>query len=298
MPPSEDSARSIERPSGGPQATLLEALAGQTPTRTVELRPPRRELTGPGSVDAWIDVNRSVRGLLDAGRFVLFTDAAVGALEEESLQHLRANLGQHADLSRIVPFLTCKHTLDYCLLFAQRAEAVGIGAITVAGGDQGVGPPRCVPRSRDLRRLIRDETPGVRLGAWVNPYKDPVEQIELLLDPEHYAEYYVTQVVSHHWLEPVDRFLNEAAKRGLTMPGLVGVFFYRSASERTFDRLEAFIPVPRGELATEFASGASAEEVCARTLRALTGRGIEKTYISNLGTRAVCRQLEEIEARS
>ena len=297
MPAGEDSVRSIED-SVEPRTTLLEALVGPAPTRTVELRPPRRELTGRGSVDAWIDVNRSVRGLMDAGRFVLFTDAAVAAREEESLQHLRANLGQHADLSQIVPFLTCKHTLDYCVLFARRAEVVGIGAITVVGGDQGIGPPRCVPRSRDLRQLIRDEISGVRLGAWVNPYKDPVEQIELLLDPEHCAEYYVTQVVSHHRLEPVDRFLNEAVRRGLTMPGLVGVFFYRSASERTLDRLAAFIPVPRAELIAEFASGASAEEVCARTLEALAERGIEKTYVSNLGTRGVCRQLEEIEARS
>ena len=299
MASGEGASQTSEGPTGEAKgATLLEALVGPGPTRTVELRPPRRGLPGSGSVDAWIDLNRAVRSLVDSGRFILFTDAAVGAHEEESVQHLQANLGQDSDFSRIVPFLTCKHSLDYCLLFARRAAALGIRALTVTGGDKGVGPPRCLPRSRDLRRLIREEVPGLQLGAWVNPQKDAAEQVELLLDPEHYAEYYVCQVVSHHRLVEVDRFLNEAAKRGLTLPGLMGVFFYRSATERTLDRLASFIPVPRAELVAEFAAGVSAEEVCGRTLEALAGRGVEKTYVSNIGTRQLDLQLRMIEARA
>ena len=113
----------------------------------------------------------------------------------------------------------------------------------------------------------------------------------MLLDPEHCADYYVTQVVSHHRLEPLDRFLEEAVRRGLKLPGLVGVFFYRSASLKTLTRLEEFIPVPREELVAEFSAGASAEAVCVRTLRALADRGVEKTYISNLDPRRAARHL-------
>jgi hypothetical protein len=143
------------------------------------------------------------------------------------------------DLSRVVPFLTCKHTLEYCLLFARRAASLGIGAITVTGGDATVATPRCVPRSRDLRALVRAQVPGLSLGAWVNPYKDPVEQVALLMDPRHEADYFLTQVVSHHGMGAVDGFLEEAARRGLAMPGLFGVFHYRSGNRNTLERLNS-----------------------------------------------------------
>ena len=279
------------RQAGG----LLDALKRPGRLRTVELRPPRVDLSEEGSVDVWIDLNRAVGSLLREGRFILFTDDAVGSREEESLQHLSSNLGQNADLSQVVPFLTCKHSLDYCLLFAQRAASLGVAAITVTGGDATVGPPRCVPRSRDLRKLIHERLPDLLLGGWVNPFRDPVEQVDLLLDPAHHADYYLTQVVSHHRVEPIDGFLEESARRGLRIPGFAGVFFYRSALAKTLARLRDFIPVPEDELIAEFDAGASAETVCARTLTALAERGIEKVYISNLNPRTAGQQLEAIE---
>ena len=63
----------------------------------------------------------------------------------------------------------------------------------------------------------------------------------------------------------------------------------------TLTRLGEFIPVPREGLLAEFSAGASAEAVCARTLRALADRGVEKSYISNLDPRLAARQLETIE---
>ena len=213
---------------------------------------------------------------------MLFTDAAVGVKEEESLQHLATNLGPDADLSHVVPFLTCKHTLDYCVLFARRAVSHGIGAITVTGGDANVGAPRCVPRSRDLRAILRARVPEVALGTWVNPYKDPASQVELLMDPAHAADYYLTQVVSHHEMEAVDRFLEEAARRGLALPGLFGVFYYRSGNRSTLERLNRFIPVPVEGLRKEFGQGRTAEDICAMTLGALAERGVDKVYMSNL----------------
>lgn len=274
---------------------FLESVRRDGRLWSVELRPPGADLSAEGSVDAWIDLNRGVRSLLRQRRFVLFTDAAVGAREEESLQHLATNLGPETDLSHVVPFLTCKHTLDYCLLFARRAASRGIGAITVTGGDSSVGAPRCVPRSRDLRALIRAQLPEVALGAWVNPYKDAVEQVELLMDPGHEADYFLTQVVSHHGMEAVDRFLEEATRRGLVMPGLFGVFHYRSGNRNTLERLNRFIPVPMDGLRAEFAEGRSADEVCALTLGALADRGIQKVYVSNLLPLGAERRLGVLE---
>lgn len=276
---------------------FMDSLRGSGPVRSVELRPPPAGLPRDRSVDAWIDLNRAVRTLLEDGRYVLFTDDAVGSREEESLQHLTANLGPKADLSRIVPFLTCKHSLDYCLLFARRAVSHGIPALTVTGGDSAVGPPRCVPRSRDLRALIKERLPGLALGAWVNPYRSAQEQVSLLQDPDHHADYFLTQIVSHHDLEPVDSFLEEAARSGLEVPGMFGVFYYRSARRETLTRLSHFIPVPVEELVQEFEAGAGPEEVCVRTLEALSERGVDKVYISNLDLGRLGPTVREIERR-
>ncbi|HEX4934648.1 MAG TPA: hypothetical protein VFV33_15770, partial [Gemmatimonadaceae bacterium] len=75
---------------------------------------------------------------------------------------------------------------------------------------------------------------------------------------------------------------------GLTLPGVFGVFYYRSAHLRTLERLREFLPVPVDALVQEFASGASPEAVCGRTIRALMDAGARHFYISNLpGGRAV-----------
>lgn len=288
--------RREETRRGEGEPGLTAALAGEAPVRAIEFRPPLRELPEDDSLDAWIDLSQAARTLLAEGRFVLLTDDAVGSREEESLQHLTSSLGEHADLSGVVPFLTCKHTLDYCLLFAKRAASLGVPAITVTGGDRDVGPPRCVERSRDLRRIIRKTVPDLRLGAWVNPFADPAMQVELLLDPRHVADYYITQVVSHHRMEPLDRFLEESERRSLGMPGLVGVFHYRSGSRRTLARLSRFLPVPVDGLLAELDAGASPEEITARTLAALAERGVMHTYLSNLDPRSALERLARIEA--
>lgn len=289
-----DRREEMRRGEGEPGLTA--ALAGGAPVRAIEFRPPLRELPEDDSLDAWIDLSQAARALLAEGRFVLLTDDAVGSREEESLQHLTSSLGEHADLSGVVPFLTCKHTLEYCLLFAKRAASLGVPAITVTGGDRGVGPPRCVERSRDLRRIIRNTVPDLRLGAWVNPFEDPATQVELLLDPRHLADYYITQVVSHHLMEPLDRFLEESERRSLGMPGLVGVFHYRSGSMRTLARLSRFLPVPVDGLLAELDAGASPEEITARTIAALAERGVMHTYLSNLDPRSALERLARIEA--
>jgi hypothetical protein len=88
--------------------------------------------------------------------------------------------------------------------------------------------------------------------------------------------------VSHHRLEPVERFVRLARERQLRQSGLFGVFYYRSANPRTLDALSRFLPVPTEELTREFGSGATPDDVCARTLRALLDLGVRHFYISNL----------------
>ena len=248
-------------------------------------------------MDAWIDLHHGVQRLLRKDRVVFFTDSAVGVPEEENLSHLAGNFGGGVEPWPLVPFLTTKHTLDYCLLYARRAWAGGIEALTVLGGDRHVGPPRCVPFAKDLRSILRNEVPGLALGGWANPGRDPEEQVEFLTAADAQADFFLTQVVSHHAMEPVERFLAAARERDLSIPGVFGVFFYRSANPRTLARLASFLPVPAAELTREFDSGDSAEAICARTIRALRDAGAEKVYVSNLGTRGVERTLDAILAQ-
>lgn len=279
------------------EGRFLEALRKPEPIRAVELRPPPAAQGLEASLEAWIDLRHSVRRLLRDERFVLFTDNAVGTREEESLRHLVDNLGPGTDLSGVIPFLTLRHSLEYCTLFARRTAGHGMGGLTVTGGDTGAGVPRCLPRSRDLRDRIRKDLPGFPLGVWTNPFADPAAQVGYLADGAVHADYFLTQVVSHHDLEGVDRFLAEMDRRGVSLPGMFGVFYYRSANPDTLARLARFLPVPAEGVMRDFGEGAPPEEVCARTLRALRERGVEKVYLSNLDLRRAPRILARIEAR-
>lgn len=233
-------------------------------------------------MDAWIDTYHAVRGLTRSGTFVFLTDSAVGMKEEDNLRHLTINLGKDVPRSSVVPFLTCKHPLDYCLAYADRAAQHGFTALVVLGGDKSLGPPRCVAHAWELRERIRQVQPDLSLGGWANPHASPAGQVSHLLDGRVTAEFYLTQIVSHHDLAAVEGFLTEAARRGLTMPGMFGVFYYRSANRRTLDALKGFLPVPADELAKEFGAGDAAEAICARSIRMLRAAGVRHFYISNL----------------
>ena len=277
-----------------PGSLLLDRLRDPTPLITVELRPPPSGLDPIEIMDAWIDLHHAVRRVLRDDRYVFVTDNAVGAHEEENLAHLAANLGEEVDLRRVVPFLTTKHALQYCLMYATRAASAGLEALTVLGGDHSVGPPRCVAHAHELRQLIRERVPGLVLGGWANPHRDAAEQVAFLASESFHAEFFLTQVVSHHSLDKVEALLEEKERRGVTLPGVFGVFFYRSANPSTLEKLGAFFPVPAAEITREFAGGASAEEVCARTIRTLRAAGADKVYVSNLGGRGAAARLERI----
>lgn len=297
---------SDQKPQGQLTADQLPSgqIQGGGGTLTVELRPPAADQSGPETMDAWIDTFHSVRRLVRKNRFLFLTDNAVGAAEEENLAHLGANLAEEVDPSWITPFLTCKHSLDYSLMYAERAWAQGFRAMAVLGGDQQAGSPRCLPHAYMLRQRIRERVPGMALGGWANPHKDAAEQAGYLAREEFTAEFWLSQVVSHHSVDRVEGLLEELERRGVQtpgaqnadtqLPGVFGVFYYRSGNPRTLQILNEFFPVPAEALIREFEEGATPEEVCARSIRALRGIGIKNLYVSNLPIRRAGAALDGI----
>jgi hypothetical protein len=275
---------------------FLHALSAESRVVAAELRPPRAELPGHDGMDAWIDTYHAVRRLTREGTFVLLTDSAVGTPEEDNLRHLVTNLGPDAPRGRVVPFLTSKHPIQYCLSYADRAWQQQFPALVVLGGDRTVGPPRCVEHAWQLRAAIRSRQPGLQLGGWANPHADPAWQAELLASTDFTGEFFLTQIVSHHHAPQVERFVREIDRRGVRTPGAFGVFFYRSANARTLAQLAGFLPVPAAELTREFAAGATPVEVCARTVRTLAAAGARHFYISNLPLGSTSATLGEIAA--
>ena len=261
---------------------FADALHGPSSVFAVELRPPRAELSAAAGMDAWIDTSHAVRRLVRRGHHVCLTDSAVGAQEEDNLRHLVLNLGDDVPRDHVVPFLTSKHTLQYCLTYADRAHLHGFPSLVVLGGDKEVGTPRCVTHAWELRAAIRHRQPSLLLGGWANPHRQPERQVEFLQSDTFTGEYYLTQVATHHQVGDVERFLDEAERRGVTMPGVFGVFYYRSARRRTLDLLAGFMPVPVDALVEEFGAGATPETICARTVKALRAAGVRHFYISNL----------------
>jgi 5,10-methylenetetrahydrofolate reductase len=262
---------------------LLDALRGGASVIAAELRPPRAELDSIQGMDAWIDMYHAIRGFTRQDIRVFLTDSAVGTQEENNLRHLVNNLGRDVPLDRVVPFLTSKHSLEFCLSYAEQAWQNGFESLVVLGGDKTVGRPRCLEHAWQLRQAIQQREPRLALGGWANPYADAARQVEFLADEGFTAEYYLTQIVSHLNVAPVGRFLDETHRRGVAhIPAMFGVFYYRSANPKTLRLLSQFLPVPVAELEAEFASGATPVDVCARTLRAMIDIGVRHFYISNL----------------
>lgn len=280
-----------------PPPSSLARLAADEPLVAVELRPPRSGGSRSESMDLWIDMQHTARGLARRASLMFLTDNAVGAAEEENLRHLSSNLAGEVPPERVIPFLTCKHTLDYCLMYAARAHGQGYRALTVLGGDHTVGPPRCVAHAYELRQRIRDRVPDLTLGGWANPHRDAERQVDYLLRDDFQAAFYLTQVVSHHDLAATERFVTEATRRGVGIPGVFGVFHYRSATPSTLERLARFLPVPTEGVRRDFAAGKSPEEITAETIRALRGIGVQRVYVANLGVRGAVGRYEAIVGR-
>lgn len=262
--------------------SLADTLRGGGTVIAAELRPPRAELDSAEGMDAWIDTYHAVRSLTRQDMRVFLTDSAVGTQEENNLRHLVTNLGKDIRHEHVVPFLTTKHSMEFCLTYAEQAWQHGFSSLVVLGGDKSVGRPRCVAHAWELRKAIRAHEPRLTLGGWANPYGDSAQQVDFLVDECFTAEYYLTQIVSHLHVAPVEAFVKETERRGVTLPGVFGVFYYRSANRKTLDILSRFLPVPVEGLLKEFGEGATPVEVCARTIRAMLDVGARHFYVSNL----------------
>lgn len=276
--------------------SFLQDLHSRETLISVELRPPRAELESSAGIDAWIDLYHSVRALTRQDVRVMLTDSAVGAQEENNLRHLVANLGESVPRPHIVPFLTTKHSMDFCLAYADQAVQHGFPSLVILGGDKHLGRPRIVEHAWQLRQVLKGRHPQLELGGWANPVANPAEQMRFLLDADVHADFFLTQIVSHHQQADVAAFLDEGARHGLAMPGVFGVFYYRSANEKTLRMLSQFLPVPVEGLLREFDEGLTPVEICARTIRSLRELGARHVYISNLplrGTAALLRQILE-----
>ena len=262
--------------------SVLDALTLGTTVVAAELRPPQAELGSREGMDAWIDMYHAVRSLARRDVRVFLTDSAVGTQEENNLRHLVTNLGRDVAREHVVPFLTTKHSLEFCLSYAEQAWQHGFPSLVVLGGDKAVGRPRCVEHAWQLRARIRAREPRLTLGGWANPYADAAQQVSFMTDDCFTAEYYLTQIVSHLNVAPVERFVAEARRRSVTKPGVFGVFYYRSANPKTLAALSRFLPVPADALVREFAAGATPADLCARTIRAMLDVGARHFYVSNL----------------
>src|SRR3954468_15648101 len=157
---------------------FLSALRGSTSVLGAELRPPRAGLEGGEGIDAWMHTYPAVRRLTKQETFVFLTDSAVGMTEEDNLRHLVTNLGRDVPRERIVPMLTSKHSLEYCLSYADRAQQSGFPALVVLGGDKTVGTPRSVEHAWQLRATLRERNHTIALGGWANPNRDPERQVD------------------------------------------------------------------------------------------------------------------------
>jgi len=262
----------------------------------VEMCPPRMDLPLDQTVDAWIDSNRFIRKITSQGRFVFMTDGAIGRREEPNLRHVTINVGGAVDRSRIAPILTTKHSLEYCLEFAERSYRLGFTSLVVLGGDKSDTTPRCVEHAYELRRLIRQSVPGITLGGWANPHGGR-RQVEFMLHPEYSADFYLGQIVSHYQTPAIDEFLDEAARVGVKIPGIFGVFYYRTANPKTFAMLSQFIPVPAEELTRDFSADVHPTEICSRSIHALLQRDVKNIYISNLPMATATETFARIETR-
>jgi hypothetical protein len=274
--------------------SFLSALQSGSSIIATELRPPRAELGSSEGMDAWIDTYHAVRALTRQDVAVFLTDSAVGLQEENNLRHLVTNLGRDVPRDSVVPFLTTKHSLEFCLSYAEQAWQHGFPALVVLGGDRRLGRARCVEHAWQLRREIKAREPRLTLGGWANPYADPSGQTSYLGDERFTADFYLTQIVSHLDVAPVERFLDAVRRQGLEgLPAIFGVFYYRSANPATLRQLGQFLPVPAELLAAEFGGGASPVDICARTVRAMMDLGVRQFYISNL---PLCRASTTLNA--
>ena len=151
-----------------------------------------------------------------------------------------------------------------------------------------VGRPAAVrrrTRGSCARRFAR-HVPELALGGWANPHADATNAGRTISPTTHFtAEFFLTQVVSHHDVAAVERFHRGARTPARSScPASSACSTTAARTRRRSTTLKQFLPVPVEGLTHEFADGATPDEVCARTIRALARRPA-----SNTSTCRTCR---------
>ncbi len=198
---------------------LLDAMRGDTPVIAAELRPPRAELDAAEGMDAWIDTYHAVRSLTRQGIRVFLTDSAVGTQEENNLRHLVTNLGNDVARSHVVPFLTSKHSLEFCAVVRGAGSAA---RLRFAGGARRRQDrrPAALRRTRlgTARRNPSSASRACRSAAGPTRRRTRSRQVDFLVDPNFTGEYYLTQIVSHLESRAGAAFLDESRRREVDHP--------------------------------------------------------------------------------
>ena len=214
---------------------FLTALRNGSSVFAAELRPPRAELESAEGMDAWIDTYHAVKRLTREGTYVFLTDSAVGAAEEDNLRHLVTNLGSDVPAHAHRPVHDDEaHTRVLPVVRRARASERISGARRARR--------RQVGRHTPLRRARVAAAPDAsRAGTHPWPLAGGPTRMPRRRDrsiscstPNFTAEFFLTQVVSHHDAAAVSALLETAPRaRGLELPGVFGVFYYRSANPKT-----------------------------------------------------------------
>ena len=165
----QDQGAEIDQASLSSYLSLLQKWVIQCRRR--ELRPHGRSSKRP---KAWtrgsIPITRSIA---DAPRRARHGHrSAVGAQEENNLRHLVTNLGDAVGRHKVMPFLTTKHSLEFCLAYADQAVHNGFPSLVVLGGDKHVGRPR-FSSTRGSCAPDPPASPEPELGGWANPTRIP-----------------------------------------------------------------------------------------------------------------------------
>jgi hypothetical protein len=134
------------------------------------------------------------------------------------------------------------------------------------------------------------------LGGWASPHGGK-RQVEYMLHPEYSADFYLAQIVSHYQTQAIDDFVNETERLGVKIPGIFGVFYWRTSNPKTFAMLSKFLPVPVEELTRDLAAGLTPDEICARSVHAVLQRGVKNIYISNLPMPTATATFSRVESR-
>ena len=207
-------------PARTPMPSIVERLRNEPSVIAAELRPPRAELETRASMDAWIDTYHAVRSLTREGTPVFLTDSAVGLKEEDNLRHLVSNLGSDgaAVRDRAVPDLQAS---DRVLHRLRRSR--GAAGIPGAGGARRRQERRAAALRRARVGAARGDPPRTsrswRSAAGPTRTRASSDQVGHLLDEHATAEFYLTQIVSHHSARPRAPVRRD---RGAARPGHPG----------------------------------------------------------------------------